>query len=117
MTIRFASAARRGNPCVSRWLRANVPLRSANDNGVGPASDRVLKAALRHFADHGLGAAERARENAENAFFAGEREAYRWWMGICRMLDSRMADAIAAHTGAANDALGPQNRRKPGNSA
>jgi hypothetical protein len=41
-----------------------------------------------------------ARVNAENAFFAGDSGQYRWWLGICRMLDRRMADAVAARQGA-----------------
>jgi hypothetical protein len=27
---------------------------------------------------------------------------YRWWLGICRMLDRRMAETVAAHREAAN---------------
>ncbi|MEJ5978335.1 hypothetical protein WG901_16905 [Novosphingobium sp. PS1R-30] len=76
-------------------------LPAANDNVRTPNDDRMLRAALHHFAAHGLGAAEAARENAETAFFAGDREQYRWWLGICRMLDRRMADAVRVRREAA----------------
>jgi hypothetical protein len=75
---------------------------AANDNVRSRGDDRMLRAALRHFAAHGLGAAEAARSNAETAFFAGDRNEYRWWLGICRMLDRRMAEAVAARRDAAN---------------
>lgn len=101
MSIRFA-AARHGPICVRRVLDARTGGAAANDNGDALGSDRMLRAALRHFATHGLGAAEAAREEAETAFFAGDRSAYRWWLGICRMLDRRMAEAIVAHRGATN---------------
>lgn len=75
---------------------------AANDNLRDTGDDRMLRAALRHFAAHGLGAAEAARVNAERAFFAGDKREYRWWLGICRMLDRRMAEAVAARRPAAN---------------
>jgi hypothetical protein len=56
-----------------------------------PANDQVLRAALRHFAEHGLGAARAARIQAEQAFFAGDRQSYDWWLGITRTLDRRLA--------------------------
>jgi|MedtruStandDraft_1076414.scaffolds.fasta_scaffold30627_2 hypothetical protein len=101
MTIRFA-AARRGDSVVRRVLSTTAPCSAANDNMAPGAGDMMLRAALRHFAAHGLGAAEAARVNAEAAFFAGDRIEYRWWLGICRMLDRRMAEAAAARREAAN---------------
>ena len=96
MSIRFA-AARHGDSCVNRVLGMPRRYSAANDNGGGrQCDDRMLRAALRHFAAHGLGAAEAARREAETAFFAGDRKTYDWWLGICRMLDRRMADAVAA---------------------
>ncbi|MCB2060504.1 MAG: hypothetical protein R3E09_10770 [Novosphingobium sp.] len=97
MTIRFA-AANRGffNTFVAPMFVPPVPLGAANDNVYGTSSDRLLKAALRHFAEHGLCAAEHARENAEHAFFSGDRAGYRWWLAICNTLDRRMADAVSA---------------------
>ena len=69
-----------------------MPLNAANDNaagvgGSGIGGEQLLRAALRHFAQHGLSAAERARDNAESAFFAGDSDQYRWWMAICTTLD------------------------------
>lgn len=54
----------------------------------------MLHAALRHFAQHGLGAAREARRQAECAFFAGDRESYDWWLGVCRALDARIARSL-----------------------
>jgi hypothetical protein len=99
MTIRFAAANPAHNPVIARVLGAPLRLGAANDNGLGLCGDKLLKAALRHFAQHGLSAAEHARGLAEAAFFAGDREQYRWWLSICRTLDRRMADAVAAHIG------------------
>lgn len=92
MTIRLATSAT-GHACI---LSGKVRLRSviaspANDNGFPGSSDRMLHAALRQFARHGVGAAEHARQQAERAFFKGDRETYRWWLGICRTLDRRIA--------------------------
>ncbi len=56
----------------------------------------MLRASLRHFAEHGLAAATHARAKAEAAWFADDRDAYRWWLGICRTLDRRMARDLAA---------------------
>ena len=100
MTIRFA-AARRGDSSVRRVLAAAGSRVAANDNFHGFGNDRLLRAALRHFAAHGLGAAEAARAEAERAFFAGDSAEYRWWLGICRTLDRRLADAVAARGGVA----------------
>ncbi|WP_255548140.1 hypothetical protein [Erythrobacter ani] len=63
----------------------------ANDNGDTAEADEVMRAALRHFAVHGLGAARAAREHAEEAFFRGDRNAYDWWLKITRALDRRLA--------------------------
>jgi hypothetical protein len=101
MTIRFAAAQRGESAVVARALSATVPLIAANDNSSVFGRDRVLSAALRHFAAHGLGAAEHARGEAERAFFAGNRGQYEWWLAICRALDRRMADAVKAHGGLA----------------
>jgi hypothetical protein len=100
MTIRFAAAHFQHNRVLTQVLGGRAWLRAANDNALGAPGDKLLKAALRHFAEHGLGAAEQARALAEAAFFAGDREQYRWWLAICRTLDRRMAEAVAAHIGA-----------------
>lgn len=100
MTIRFAAANPEYNLFVARRLGATRWLRAANDNTgdnkAGAGDDRLLKAALRHFAEHGLGAAEHARGLAEAAFFVGDSDRYRWWLAICRTLDKRLARAAAS---------------------
>jgi hypothetical protein len=72
-----------------------IPVAAANDNSPDLIRNGLLRAALRHFAEHGLGAAELAQRNAEQAFFAGNRKEYRHWLDICRALDQRMAEALA----------------------
>lgn len=72
--------------------------RPANDDDIAESDEALLRAALRHFAEHGLAAAAHARRRAEAAFFAGDRNAYRWWLGVCRTLDSRLAKELAAGT-------------------
>ena len=99
MTIRFAAANPEYNPAIARIIGVPARLRAANDNVRSACTDHMLRAALRHFADHGLGAAEQARIAAERAFFDGDREGYRWWLSICRALDRRMAAAIGARRG------------------
>lgn len=99
MTIRFASA---NTAAFVRSAHGDARLRrAANDNAAQGAStgphDVLLRDALKHFAQHGLRAAEVARQNAERAFFAGDRPAYRHWLEICRALDRRMALACHAH--------------------
>ncbi|MEM8724527.1 MAG: hypothetical protein AAGE86_03300 [Pseudomonadota bacterium] len=80
---------------VSGALSARSIPAAANDNcGARTANlpdDQMLRAALRHFAEHGLGAARAARGRAEAAFFAGDRQSYEWWLGITRTLDRRLA--------------------------
>jgi hypothetical protein len=96
MTIRFAAAKRADSPVLARLLCASVPLRAANDNAWNLSQDDIMRAALRLFAEHGLGAARMASGNAHDAFFAGDRAQYRRWLAICRLLDRRMAEAVAA---------------------
>lgn len=100
MTIHFAAATSRTgsrlHPAEARSLRRHA----ANDNGEEAGQEAILHAALRQFARHGIGAAAHARQQAEHAFFAGDRETYRWWLGVCRTLDKRMAANLAVETGA-----------------
>ena len=90
---------------------------AANDNGYrigAPApSEEVLRAALRHFADHGLGAARAARINAEKAFFDGDRAGYDWWLGITRTLDRRLAAQAEKHAARPNMAPKAANETVP----
>ena len=98
MPIRFAAARPALQLSLAPRLRARLIRRAANDNRMvpGTAHDPLLRDALRQFAAHGLGAAETARQTAERAFFAGDRQGYDYWLGICRTLDRRMAGALAA---------------------
>lgn len=73
---------------ISRPARAE---RAANDDNPDGDGEALLRAALRLFAEHGLGAARHAQSRAEAAFFAGERESYRWWLAVTRTLDRKLA--------------------------
>lgn len=95
MTIHFAAARSATAAFIKHVRRADMIGRAANDNSAAP-HDMLLRDALIHFARHGLRAAEVARQNAERAFFAGDRAAYRHWLDICRALDRRMA--MVCHT-------------------
>lgn len=98
MPIRFATPSNTIAPRMSaRKVRETRGLPS-NDNGGDRTSDAMLHAALRHFAEHGLAAAQRARKQAEAAFFAGDRQGYQWWLGICRTLDRQLAAELANET-------------------
>ena len=96
MTIRFAAPPHAIAPRLSPREIGKACGLPANDNGGARASDAMLHAALRHFAEHGLAAAHRARKQAEAAFFAGDRQGYQWWLEICRALDRRMANELGA---------------------
>lgn len=107
MTIHFAAADGRLIPSLSTSRARATMARPANDNialhgekqQVAPEAQSVdramLHAALRQFAQHGIGAAEHARNQAERAFFSGDSDTYRWWLGVCRTLDRRMAARLA----------------------
>lgn len=99
MSIRFAASPGALSSCLPPAAARRALRQPANDNAAEP-QDLLLRAALRHFADHGLAAAQRARKQAEEAFFNGDREAYRWWLGICRTLDRRLALDLEQGAGA-----------------
>jgi len=101
MSIRFAAA--RSRP-VSDVVFAPVPgslPHPVNDHDPLPLPqrrwstprERVLREALRHFAEHGIAAAARARDNARAAHRRGESGDCSRWLEICRTLDRRMAEA------------------------
>ncbi len=108
MTIHIAPANNaitalcRGRVSISETqaLHVRAVAHSANDNTLAPGTfvlshietdAQILRAALRHFAQDGLGAARSARARAEAAFFAGDRAAYDWWLAITRTLDRTLA--------------------------
>ena len=80
---------------------AAQPVEAANDNAADPQGDALLRAALRLFADHGLGAGHRAQTEAAAAFFTGNRERYRWWLAVTRTLDRKLAVELAGRMGSA----------------
>lgn len=96
MSIRFAAPPHalpwRMNPARARACGHFA----ANDNG--EATNRAaIEAALRHFARHGIAAAQSARKHAEEAIQAGDRDGARHWLDICHTLDRRLACAVACH--------------------
>ena len=110
MSIRFAAPQSSLAPRLSRREIGQAIGLPANDNGGTRASDSMLHAALRHFAEHGLAAAHRARKQAEAAFFAGDRQGYQWWLEICRALDRRMAESLSGMANADQSCIPPQTR-------
>ncbi|MFZ1743585.1 MAG: hypothetical protein WAT93_12060, partial [Pontixanthobacter sp.] len=68
MTVHFAAARSAAISPVARALVRRRVEHVANDNDDGQNDDLLLRAALRHFAQHGLAAASEARKQAESAF-------------------------------------------------
>ncbi|XUU59897.1 hypothetical protein ACRAQ6_09980 [Erythrobacter sp. HA6-11] len=86
------------NYAFSLTQRALAPLRGpaklpkpANMNGAPVVSDEVLVDTLRHFGEHGLGAAAEAIYKAKDAHACGDQIEAQRWLEICRALDRRMA--------------------------
>jgi hypothetical protein len=98
MSIRFAAPPQARSVRMTKESARAAVVRPSNDNAAAHSDDALLNAALRHFAEHGMAAASHARRRAEAAFFAGDRNAYRWWLGVCRTLDRRLARDLAAGT-------------------
>ena len=98
MTIHFAAARDAAKSPVARALQRQERRPAQNDNNVDDGHDLMLHAALRHFAEFGLGAPEQARERARAAFFAGDRKSYDWWREICRILDTQIAKELNPET-------------------
>lgn len=105
MTIHFAAAIHNAGSRRLTRAQARASLaRPANDNDNdndkdgSTETDKMLHAALRQFAQHGIGAAAHARGQAERAFFAGDRDTYQWWLGICRTLDRRLAAKLVKNS-------------------
>ena len=96
MTIRYAAARPAAAPItLTRAALGRIACAPANDNGGAPLRDQVLRAALLHFAEHGLRAAQDAGERAVTALAAGNRAEYTHWLEICRALDARRARVLA----------------------
>jgi hypothetical protein len=87
MPLHFAAARPAYCALAARRLTRRVATSAANDNLLElHESDALLRAARRHHALHGAAAWAHAHELAQTAFFAGDRGAYRWWLGVCRAL-------------------------------
>lgn len=95
MSVRFAAARCTARSPIARALARKAVARAANDNGNGDtvSFDATMRAALMHFADHGMGAAKEARALAFKAHAAGDSEGCDWWLGVCRTLDRKAGDA------------------------
>ena len=91
MTIRFSAATDLVQDVVNPATARGSAQRAANDNGWKSVIDCRLEAALRHFASHGMGAAQDAGARARAAYAAGDGENFRWWLDVCRQIDSRLA--------------------------
>ncbi len=99
MSVRFAAAnnpvRRIGWRATGRGLIAPALARAVNDNGERPPSpatfDPLLADALRHFAVHGLAAADVAVEEAAEAAARGDGNAKDHWLAITKMFDRRRA--------------------------
>lgn len=99
MTIRFASARAGGISALRAWRCHSAPMCAANDNAVDRFDNAGLIAALRHFARHGLAAAEHASTQALHAHRQSDREACRHWLEVCRQLDRRLAERLCSTLG------------------
>lgn len=103
MTIRFAGARDHANRQIRAWRCHSAPLCAANDNARAVTDKASLISALRHFADHGLAAAERAGDYAAAARHHGDPAACHHWLSVCRQFDRRLADRLAAQLRQAAD--------------
>lgn len=97
MTIRFAAARNAASNPLARNLVKGEAKHASNDvsRKSAEAINSVTAAALRHFAEHGLGAASDARSRAEFALDAGDMAAFEHWHSICRALDREEATELA----------------------
>ena len=99
MTVRFASARCAARSPLARVLSRGEIGAAANDSE-GQEARKIMsdttKAALLHFAEHGLRAVPVALTNATLAASAAHEEDYRHWLGICRALDRRAALRVEA---------------------
>ena len=100
MPIHFAGSRRPATSVLARSLSRPNWVFANNDNGLeqrggamagAPLVDTpLLRAALEHFAAHGLGAAGAALDLAEAAGTAGDAAGQHHWTAVCRMLDRRL---------------------------
>lgn len=104
MPIHFAAARSTARSPIARVLARKALAAPANDNGEVLATpslfNATMRASLTHFAEHGMGAAEEARKQAERAHGEGDLQGYDWWLGVCRTLDRQMAARLDRRFGA-----------------
>lgn len=109
MPVRFAPARSVASSPIARVLSRGELAHAANDHdeldGLGRMMDETTLAALRHFGEYGLRAVSVAAANAAAAAAANAPEDYRYWLGICRALDSRAARRIEASHEAGTERL------------
>jgi hypothetical protein len=91
MSIRFAAARGSLRTRLAPVRVQTMRMVPTNDNGRPWRRVEALDAALRHFARHGMAAAEIAADNARTAGETGDDKAFAWWLEVCRTLDRRMA--------------------------
>ncbi len=84
-----------GHPPAHRAPAQPIPARPgpppapANDDAPPALADPLVRAALRHFAEHGMAAAQAARERAEGWLRAGNRRVGERWLAIAELLADR----------------------------
>lgn len=99
MTIRFAGASVDGKSPIHAWRCRSAPMCAGNDNSASQLENETLVAALRHFARHGLAAAEHAGARALSASHQSDRDECLHWLAVCRQLDERLAKRLSAQLG------------------
>lgn len=97
MPIHFAGSRRPSASPLTRCLARPAWVAAQNDNGgvggnVAQVDTPLLRAALEHFAVHGLGAANAAIDLADSARATGDAAGQHHWTAVCRMLDRRLAE-------------------------
>jgi len=95
MPIHFAPSRRPARAALARHLFRPAELFARNDNGADEVTTAqvdtpLLRAALEHFATHGLAAAQQAYDAAQAAGQAGDTTGSHHWRAVCRMLDKRL---------------------------
>ena len=98
MTIRFSPARNRNTliKTVTTGAGETALIEAANDDGCAQQDETLPVEALRHFAVHGLCAAERARDLALDARRNGEEDEFERWLAVCRLFDRRMAARVVS---------------------
>ena len=95
MPANSAASPPAGRNPLAHSFAACAPSMPANDDAPGDCEDRLLRAALVHFVQHGLGAAEAAFVEAEGAYASGDRAGAAMWTDICRTFDRRLAARLS----------------------